>query len=69
MPLVQAGSLFSWLQGAGMGGSALGGLWAAAGSGAAAVGGITAMSAVFGPSEMEDIFQRSYRKGYVKAIL
>ncbi|MCJ1248403.1 hypothetical protein MMC30_005620 [Trapelia coarctata] len=69
MPLAQAGSLFSWLQGAAMGGPAFGGLLAAAGSGATIVGGLTAMSALFSPSEMEDIFQRVYRKGYVKPML
>jgi len=69
MPLAQAGSLFSWLQGAAMGGPALGGLWAVAGGGATVVGGLTAMSALFSPSEMEDIFQRVYRNGYVKPKL
>lgn len=69
MPLVKAGSLFSKLQSAMMGGQALGGLRAAIGSVAAAVTGITALSALLSPSEMEDMFRRFYRKGYVKPKL
>lgn len=69
MPLVQAGSPFSWFQSVAMGGRALGGLRAAAGSVAAAVTGITALSALFSPSEMEDIFRRFYRKVCVKPKL
>ena len=69
MPLVQAGSPFSWFQSAGMGGRALWEQRAAAGSVAAAVAGITALSALFSPLEMEDIFRRFYRKGCVKPKL
>ena len=69
MPLAQAGSLFSALQGAAMGGSAMSGLWAVSGGSAVVLGGLTAMSALFSPSEMEDIFRRVYRKGYVKPVL
>jgi hypothetical protein len=65
MPLVKAGSLLSRFQSAAMGGRALWELRAAAGSVAAAVGGVTALSALFSPSEMEDIFRKFYRKGYV----
>lgn len=65
MPLVQARSPFSWLQGAAMGGSALREFLAATGSGAAVLGGMTVLSAFFSPSEMEDIFQKVYQKGYV----